>query len=217
MSTSRKYCCSEEYELLMGMIWKFAGTQAVRLGASLSAQTWGDPGARGEHTAQVSAHEFRHALSYYMHTTNGMTSCSVLCTRLMAWRLQLTLQWTTWVYWHPNFTCILVLFCGRLMCILQIVWFHLYCFQASLLCFGTFVLADENNVLTAENTFVSLSYFNIISIPLNFAPMHVMQCAQVSGNDMRCDVIRYSACRAVGCVHTTTSWLAGVVVVTFFY
>ena len=34
-----------------------SGAEAVRLGASLSAQIGGDPGARGEHTAQVSNHE----------------------------------------------------------------------------------------------------------------------------------------------------------------
>ena len=68
----------------------------------------------------------------------------------------------------------------RLIAALHVIKKWKSLFQTSLVCFGTFVLADENNVLTAQNTFVSLAYFNIITIPLNFVPMLIMQCAQVS-------------------------------------
>ena len=52
-------------------------------------------------------------------------------------------------------------------------------FQTTLVCFGTFLLVDEDNVLTVQNTFVSLAYLNATSIPLNIISMLIVQCAQV--------------------------------------
>ena len=40
-------------------------------------------------------------------------------------------------------------------------------FMVALASFATYVLIDENNVLDAEIAFVSLSYFNLMRMPLN--------------------------------------------------
>ena len=40
-------------------------------------------------------------------------------------------------------------------------------FIVTLASFATFVLVDPNNILTAEIAFVSLSYFNLMRMPLN--------------------------------------------------
>ena len=40
-------------------------------------------------------------------------------------------------------------------------------FIVTLASFATFVLVDEANILTAEIAFVSLSYFNLMRMPLN--------------------------------------------------
>ena len=40
-------------------------------------------------------------------------------------------------------------------------------FMVSLASFATFVLVDEANILNAEVAFVSLSYFNLMRMPLN--------------------------------------------------
>ena len=47
------------------------------------------------------------------------------------------------------------------------------------MCFTTFVLVDEKNVLDPQTAFVSLSYLNIMTLPMNVFPYVVMFCAQV--------------------------------------
>ena len=39
--------------------------------------------------------------------------------------------------------------------------------MVALASFATFVLVDEANILNAEVAFVSLSYFNLLRMPLN--------------------------------------------------
>ena len=51
--------------------------------------------------------------------------------------------------------------------------------QVAILCFTTFVLMDKDNVLDAQTAFVSLSYLNIMTLPMNVVPYVVMFSAQV--------------------------------------
>ncbi|KAM8717859.1 hypothetical protein ACLKA7_004542 [Drosophila subpalustris] len=51
-------------------------------------------------------------------------------------------------------------------------------FLVSLVTFATYVLIDENNVLDAKKTFVSLSLFNILRFPLTMLPMLVTNLVQ---------------------------------------
>lgn len=46
--------------------------------------------------------------------------------------------------------------------------------------FATYVLIDEDNVLDATKTFVSLSLFNILRFPLTMLPMLISNLVQVS-------------------------------------
>lgn len=48
--------------------------------------------------------------------------------------------------------------------------------------FACYVLTNENNTLTPEKAFVSLSLFNIIKLPLTFLPVIISQTIQVSMN-----------------------------------
>ena len=45
--------------------------------------------------------------------------------------------------------------------------------------FMTFVLISDDNVLTPDVAFVSLSLFNIIRMPLAILPQMIIQCIQV--------------------------------------
>ncbi|KAM7353891.1 multidrug-Resistance like Protein 1 isoform 2-T2 [Cochliomyia hominivorax] len=51
-------------------------------------------------------------------------------------------------------------------------------FLVSLVTFATYVLIDENNVLDATKTFVSLSLFNILRFPLTMLPMLISNIVQ---------------------------------------
>ncbi|XP_017012708.2 multidrug resistance-associated protein 1 isoform X2 [Drosophila takahashii] len=51
-------------------------------------------------------------------------------------------------------------------------------FLVSLVTFATYVLIDENNVLDATKTFVSLSLFNILRFPLTMLPMLITNLVQ---------------------------------------
>ncbi|XP_034128595.1 multidrug resistance-associated protein 1 isoform X7 [Drosophila guanche] len=51
-------------------------------------------------------------------------------------------------------------------------------FLVSLVTFATYVLVDENNVLDATKTFVSLSLFNILRFPLTMLPMLITNLVQ---------------------------------------
>ncbi|KAL9925478.1 multidrug-Resistance like Protein 1 isoform 4-T6 [Glossina fuscipes fuscipes] len=51
-------------------------------------------------------------------------------------------------------------------------------FLVSLVTFATYVLIDENNVLDATKTFVSLSLFNILRFPLTMLPMLISNMVQ---------------------------------------
>ncbi|KRF85626.1 multidrug resistance-associated protein 1 isoform X10 [Drosophila virilis] len=51
-------------------------------------------------------------------------------------------------------------------------------FLVSLVTFATYVLIDENNVLDAKKTFVSLSLFNILRFPLTMLPMLITNLVQ---------------------------------------
>ena len=42
--------------------------------------------------------------------------------------------------------------------------------------FATFVLIDENNILTADIAFVSMSYFNLMRQPLNMVSVERSDC-----------------------------------------
>merc|ERR1712218_407053 len=46
--------------------------------------------------------------------------------------------------------------------------------------FTVFVLIDENNVLDAQTAFVSLSYFNMLRVPLNMLPNLLVYLVQVN-------------------------------------
>ena len=46
--------------------------------------------------------------------------------------------------------------------------------------FTVYVLIDENNVLDAQTAFVSLTYFNMLRIPLNFLPSLIVYLVQVN-------------------------------------
>ena len=48
------------------------------------------------------------------------------------------------------------------------------------LTFVCFVLIDKNNVLTANNTFVSLALFNILKLPMGLLPMVISSLVNVS-------------------------------------
>ena len=52
--------------------------------------------------------------------------------------------------------------------------------QVTLTTLGVYVSVDKNNVLDAEKTFVSVSLFNILKIPLNMLPQLISNLAQVS-------------------------------------
>ena len=53
-------------------------------------------------------------------------------------------------------------------------------FMVAVASFATFVLSDKNNVLDAEKAFVSISYFNLMRMPLNQLPNLIVQLIQVS-------------------------------------
>ena len=53
-------------------------------------------------------------------------------------------------------------------------------FIVALACFATYVLVDPNNVLDAEKAFVTLSYLNIIRMPLAVLPFMVIGLVQSS-------------------------------------
>lgn len=51
-------------------------------------------------------------------------------------------------------------------------------FLVSLVTFGTFVLSDDDNILTATKAFVALSLFNILRMPLMMLPMMITNMIQ---------------------------------------
>ena len=53
-------------------------------------------------------------------------------------------------------------------------------FLVAISSFAVYVLIDPSNVLDAQTAFVSLTYFNLLRVPLNFLPMlmvFIVQCA----------------------------------------
>lgn len=52
--------------------------------------------------------------------------------------------------------------------------------KVALASFTVYVLIDPNNVLDAQTAFVSLTYFNMLRIPLNFLPQLLVYLVQVS-------------------------------------
>ena len=52
-------------------------------------------------------------------------------------------------------------------------------FLVALASFATFVLIDPNNILDAETAFVSLSFFNLMRMPLTMIPSLIVQTVQV--------------------------------------
>ena len=46
--------------------------------------------------------------------------------------------------------------------------------------FTVYVLIDENNILDAQTAFVSITYFNLLRIPLNFLPSLIVYLVQVN-------------------------------------
>ena len=57
----------------------------------------------------------------------------------------------------------------------------LYRFTVACASFATYVLVDsENNILTADKAFVSISFFNLLQVPLNKLPTLVVQMIQAS-------------------------------------
>ena len=58
-------------------------------------------------------------------------------------------------------------------------------FLVALASFATFVLIDVDNVLDAEIAFVSLSFFNLMRMPLNMIPSLIVQTVQVKVQDRR--------------------------------
>ena len=58
---------------------------------------------------------------------------------------------------------------------------HSYIISVACASFATYVLVDpENNILTADKAFVSISFFNLLRMPLNSLPMLVIQMIQAS-------------------------------------
>ncbi|XP_044753851.1 multidrug resistance-associated protein 1-like isoform X2 [Coccinella septempunctata] len=53
-------------------------------------------------------------------------------------------------------------------------------FLVSLVCFATYVLIDDKNILDAQVAFVSLSLFNILRVPLNTLPVTLSNIVQAS-------------------------------------
>jgi len=53
-------------------------------------------------------------------------------------------------------------------------------FLVALASFTTYVLVDSKNVLDAQTAFVSLSFFNLMRMPLNTFPSLIIQVVQVS-------------------------------------
>lgn len=51
--------------------------------------------------------------------------------------------------------------------------------QVALLCFLTFTLSSEDNILTPDIAFVSISLFNVLSGPLFLVPIAIMNFIQV--------------------------------------
>lgn len=55
-------------------------------------------------------------------------------------------------------------------------------FLVALASFTTYVLIDPNNVLDAQTAFVSLSFFNLMRMPLNMIPSLIVQTVQVKNH-----------------------------------
>jgi ATP-binding cassette subfamily C (CFTR/MRP) protein 1 len=53
-------------------------------------------------------------------------------------------------------------------------------FMMSLACFTTYIFMDGGNVLTAQKAFVTMSYINLIKIPMMFIPFLIIGAIQVS-------------------------------------
>ena len=62
----------------------------------------------------------------------------------------------------------------------NLLYFLQFCSQVSLAIFTTYVLIDEDNVLTANKAFVTLSLINMLSWPLSILPLGVANTTQVS-------------------------------------
>ena len=71
---------------------------------------------------------------------------------------------------------------GNIMCIKLKLLSHSIIFhvQVALGSFAAYVLSSEENILTANKAFVSLSLFNILNYPLSILPITITFCVQVS-------------------------------------
>ena len=57
--------------------------------------------------------------------------------------------------------------------------------------FTVFVLISDENILDAQTAFVSLTYFNMLRIPLNFLPSLLVYLVQVNVSLTRIMIMKY--------------------------
>ncbi|TRY70343.1 hypothetical protein TCAL_02430 [Tigriopus californicus] len=69
----------------------------------------------------------------------------------------------------------------------QTFLFNSAVFLVTLATFATYVLVDSSNVLDAQKAFVSISYFNLMRVPLNQLPMFIIQIIQALVSHKRLD------------------------------
>ena len=68
---------------------------------------------------------------------------------------------------------------ARLKALFNFIWGNVP-FLMSLACFASFILLDENNVLTPQRAFVTMTYINLIKLPMMFIPFLLVGFVQVS-------------------------------------
>lgn len=68
---------------------------------------------------------------------------------------------------------------ARLRAFFNFVWTNVP-YLMSLACFATFIFLDENNVLDAQKAFVTMTYINLIKLPMMFIPFLLIGAIQVS-------------------------------------
>nr|AHK05642.1 ATP-binding cassette transporter sub-family C member 1 isoform X4 [Tigriopus japonicus] len=69
----------------------------------------------------------------------------------------------------------------------QTLLFNSAVFLVTLATFATYVLVDPSNILDAQKAFVSISYFNLMRVPLNQLPMLIIQAIQALVSHKRLD------------------------------
>ena len=61
---------------------------------------------------------------------------------------------------------------------INVIWNNVP-FLMSLACFATYIVMDPNNELTATKAFVSLTYINLMKLPMMFIPFLIVGAIQV--------------------------------------